>query len=369
MKEFLLQLFTWWNGATMGLRFFTWRHGEFVGQDKSGNRYYRAPSAVPRSIQEHRWVIYNGYADASKIPPGWHGWMHFRDALPPTSVDYQPREWQLPHQPDLTGTSEAYRPSGSLRNPRPEAQGEPAYYPWRPEVMKQNLMETAVGALVIAIALGFFIFMYTTTGVGKGQGGYHLTAKFKNVEGINIGSDIRMSGIKVGSVTGQVLDPQSYDAVLTFSVDPTVKLPDNSTAKITSEGLLGGKFIALEPGGSEAMLADGGTITYTQGALDLWALVSDYMFSGKGKTSDGGGGGSGGSSGSGATTGGGAGGSSGQDSATPAPAPSSAKQDGSGSYPTPAIEPYPAPENQPAQGGGGQSAPQTPAMGETPSGQ
>ena len=116
--------------------------------------------------------------------------------------------------------------------------------------MKQNLMETAVGALVIAIALGFFIFMYSTTGVGKGSGGYHLTAKFKNVEGINIGSDVRMSGIKIGSVTNQALDNNTFDAILTFAIDPTIKLPDDSTAKISSEGLLGGKFIALEPRGN-----------------------------------------------------------------------------------------------------------------------
>jgi len=242
--------------------------------------------------------------------------------------------------------------------------------------MKQNLMETAVGALVIAIALGFFIFMYSTTGVGKGSGGYQLTAKFKNVEGINIGSDVRMSGIKIGSVTGQALDIQSYDAILTLAIDPTIKLPDDSTAKITSEGLLGGKFIALEPGGSETLLSDGGAITYTQGAIDLWSLVSDYMFSGKGKSSESGGG------------------SSGQDgdqqqqqpapqseqqqqpapqseqqpaeqpqqqpaeqsqqqpaeqqsapAQQQAPAPSGG-QDGSASYPAPSIEPYPAPENQ-----------------------
>jgi phospholipid/cholesterol/gamma-HCH transport system substrate-binding protein len=110
--------------------------------------------------------------------------------------------------------------------------------------MKQNLMETAIGALVIAIALGFFIFTYSTTGVGKGSGGYHLTAKFKNVEGINVGSDVRMSGIKIGSVTNQSLDSKTFDAVLTFAIDPTIKLPDDSTVKITSEGLLGGKFIA-----------------------------------------------------------------------------------------------------------------------------
>jgi len=221
--------------------------------------------------------------------------------------------------------------------------------------MKQNLMETAVGALVIAIALGFFIFMYSTTGVGRGSGGYHLTAKFKNVEGINVGSDIRMSGIKIGSVTNQSLDNKTFDAVLTFAIDPAIKLPDESTAKITSEGLLGGKFIALEPGGSETILADGGTITYTQGAIDLWSMVSDYMFSGK-KGSESGGGSSsqdGGQSQPPAPQ-------SEQQPAEPqqqqpeqqsAPAPqqapaSSGAQDGNASYPPPSIEPYPAPETQ-----------------------
>ena len=114
----------------------------------------------------------------------------------------------------------------------------------------------------------------------QGIGGYHLTAKFKNVEGINIGSDVRMSGIKIGSVTNQALDNNTFDAILTFAIDPTIKLPDDSTAKISSEGLLGGKFIALEPGGtkrSSPMAAP----SPTRKALDIWSLVSDYMFSGK----------------------------------------------------------------------------------------
>ncbi|MFO1089395.1 MAG: outer membrane lipid asymmetry maintenance protein MlaD [Hyphomicrobiales bacterium] len=175
--------------------------------------------------------------------------------------------------------------------------------------MKQNLMETAVGALVIAIAAGFFLFVYTTTGMGKGTTGYHLTAKFKNVEGINVGSDVRLSGIKVGSVVAQDLDPKTFDAKLTFAVDPKVQLPDDSTAKITSEGLLGGKFIALEPGGSDTILKDGDVMTYTQGALDIWQIVSDYMFSNKNKGSDGGssdGGSTGGSSSGGDGSSGGA---------------------------------------------------------------
>jgi NADH:ubiquinone oxidoreductase subunit len=92
--DFLKQIFSWWNGQTLGLRFYTWRKGEFVGEDQFGNRYYRAPSALPRSIAERRWVVYNGYAEASAIPPGWHGWMHHRDANPPAKDGYKPREWE-----------------------------------------------------------------------------------------------------------------------------------------------------------------------------------------------------------------------------------------------------------------------------------
>src|SRR5205823_9960218 len=75
LRKFLKQFFTWWNSETLGLRFFTWRKGEFVGEDEFGNRYYRAPSAIPDSIPERRWVVYNGYAEGSTVPPGWHGWM------------------------------------------------------------------------------------------------------------------------------------------------------------------------------------------------------------------------------------------------------------------------------------------------------
>ena len=86
MKNLLLQLFTWWNGQTMGTRWFTARHGEKVGTDEFGNTYYRAPSKLPASIAERRWVIYANYAEASMIPPGWHGWMHHRTDTPPSEI-------------------------------------------------------------------------------------------------------------------------------------------------------------------------------------------------------------------------------------------------------------------------------------------
>lgn len=116
----------------MGLRFAIWWKGEFVGEDEFGNRYYRAPSKIPDSIPEHRWVVYNGYAEASAIPPGWHGWMHHRVDTPPTREDYQARSWQKPHRPNLTGSALAYRPPGSIAG-APERVAKPDYEAWRPE--------------------------------------------------------------------------------------------------------------------------------------------------------------------------------------------------------------------------------------------
>jgi NADH:ubiquinone oxidoreductase subunit len=126
MRSLLLQFFTWWNGQTWGTRFWTWRFGEFVGEDAFGNRYYRQEGA------DRRWVIYNGEAEASRIPPGWYGWMHKLTDVPPTQDDYQPREWEKPHLPNLTGTPAAYRPPGSILSAetRPEVTGD--YEAWTP---------------------------------------------------------------------------------------------------------------------------------------------------------------------------------------------------------------------------------------------
>jgi NADH:ubiquinone oxidoreductase subunit len=134
-KEYLLRTLTWWNGTTWGTAFYTWRHGQFVGEDEFGNRYYQArgplidPSVGPR----RRWVIYNGETDASKVPPGWRGWLAFTSEVAPSEEHYVPRAWELPHVPNLTGTPYAYRPSGSMmrEGERPEATGD--YVPWSPD--------------------------------------------------------------------------------------------------------------------------------------------------------------------------------------------------------------------------------------------
>ncbi|ESR25071.1 NADH:ubiquinone oxidoreductase subunit NDUFA12 [Lutibaculum baratangense] len=134
MRDLLLQIFTWWNGQTLGTRFHTWRMGEFVGEDENGNRYYRQRNGKPDPALgiERRWVIYNGLAEASKIPPGWYGWMHHTTDVPPTEAKVPARDWYQPHRPNYTGTPVAYRPKGSTLTPesRPRVTGD--YDAWSP---------------------------------------------------------------------------------------------------------------------------------------------------------------------------------------------------------------------------------------------
>jgi len=134
MKLFLLKIFTWWNGQTFGTQLWTWRFGELVGQDEQGNTYYRTKGRKidPTLGFERRWVVYNGYAEATKVPPSWHGWLHHTVDVAPTEETYTPREWEKPHVPNLTGTPSAYRPSGSTlaSGRRPKATGD--YQAWTP---------------------------------------------------------------------------------------------------------------------------------------------------------------------------------------------------------------------------------------------
>lgn len=134
MKQFFLQMFTWWNGQTIGTRFFTWRAGERVGEDEFGNVYYRSKGGKihPALGHERRWVIYKGEAEGSSVPPGWNGWLHHTVDVAPSQEAYVPREWQAPHQANMTGTALAWRPPGSAQtgNKRPAATGD--YQPWTP---------------------------------------------------------------------------------------------------------------------------------------------------------------------------------------------------------------------------------------------
>ena len=125
--------------------------------------------------------------------------------------------------------------------------------------MGRNLIETLMGAVVIAVAVFFFVFAYNTANIKTVQG-YEVSAKFDRIDGIRQGSDVRMSGIKIGTVLTQRIDPQTYLAVVTMSIDPTIQLPLDTSASITADGLLGDKYLALSPGGDEEMIKAGGEI-------------------------------------------------------------------------------------------------------------
>ena len=153
--------------------------------------------------------------------------------------------------------------------------------------MKNSTVETLIGAAVVIIAAVFLLFAYQTSGKGSATGGYRLSAEFDNAEGVNVGTDVRAAGVKIGSVIGFTLNPDNFQAKVLMQVDPKVKLTEDATAKVSAEGLLGSKFVSLEQGGADTMLADGGVISNTQGAVDVWSLISQAMFD-KGKTGGGG---------------------------------------------------------------------------------
>ncbi|MBV1887244.1 MAG: outer membrane lipid asymmetry maintenance protein MlaD [Parvibaculaceae bacterium] len=144
--------------------------------------------------------------------------------------------------------------------------------------MENNFVETLVGALVIAVAGGFLTYGYTMTDAGNVQG-LNITAEFDRVDGLANGADVRLSGIKVGTVTSQTLNPANYAAVVAVSLSSDIKIPVDSSAKITSEGLLGGTYVSVTPGGSEDFLTDGDEIQFTQGSIDLIGLVGQAIFS------------------------------------------------------------------------------------------
>jgi len=155
--------------------------------------------------------------------------------------------------------------------------------------MARNVVETVLGGVVLVVAVGFFSWAYSRSTVGD-PGGYTLLAKFDRIDGLPMSADVRVSGIKVGKVLDQSLDPQTYRAQVRFSVASNVELPSDSSAAVVSSGLLGGKYVALVPGGDDLLLKEGGEITLTQSSVNIEDLIGKYIFS-QGSGSGGGSGG------------------------------------------------------------------------------
>ncbi|OYX34711.1 MAG: outer membrane lipid asymmetry maintenance protein MlaD [Caulobacterales bacterium 32-69-10] len=137
--------------------------------------------------------------------------------------------------------------------------------------------ETAVGAVVLAAAAGFLIYALGHAGAGGKAGGYQVSARFGEVGALAPGADVRVAGVKVGAVSKVELDPKTFLAKATFSLDPDIQLPTDSTAKITSDGLLGGQHVSISPGGATDNLKAGGEIANTQGAVDLFGLIGRVL--------------------------------------------------------------------------------------------
>lgn len=141
--------------------------------------------------------------------------------------------------------------------------------------MQNNTVETLIGAIVVAVAVGFLYFAYSSTNATS-LSGYEVAAKFQRVDGLNVGTDVRLSGIKIGNVTALTLDPKTYQATVHLSIRDDVKLPEDSSIMVTSTGLLGNSYLSVSPGGSDTMIPPGGAIQNTQGSVDLMSLIGRF---------------------------------------------------------------------------------------------
>ena len=145
--------------------------------------------------------------------------------------------------------------------------------------MNNSFVETLIGAAVLVIAGAFFFYAYNRTDTGT-VSGYQLIAKFDRIDGISSGSDVRLSGIKVGTVTGMELDQKTYRALVHMSIASDIKVPDDSSIRVATVGLLGGSYLSISPGGSDTMMAANGEFSVTQGSVDFISLLGKVMMGG-----------------------------------------------------------------------------------------
>ncbi|MDH3230397.1 MAG: MlaD family protein [Alphaproteobacteria bacterium] len=143
--------------------------------------------------------------------------------------------------------------------------------------MTRNIIETVLGAVVLLVAGLFLAFAYSTTDI-RPVTGYSVTARFNAVDGLTVGSDVRVGGVKVGSVVAQSVDMTEFRAVVRMTIRPEIRLPDDSIASVSSEGLFGGKYIRIEPGASANTLADSGEFVNTKDIISLEEMLGKVIF-------------------------------------------------------------------------------------------
>ncbi|MEM9495528.1 MAG: MlaD family protein [Pseudomonadota bacterium] len=151
---------------------------------------------------------------------------------------------------------------------------------------RAGFFETLVGVFVVVVAIMFMVYAYGVSGANVGRDAYSVDAIFGRVDGVTLGSEVRIAGMKVGAVSGHTLDQKTYEARLKLSIASDIKVPEDSVAKIVSDGVLGGAHVAIEPGASDVMLIDGEAITITQGSVDLLGLAVQAFTNQSGKSSE-----------------------------------------------------------------------------------
>lgn len=149
--------------------------------------------------------------------------------------------------------------------------------------MSESKTEVLVGGAVLAAAIAFVVYAGQATGLGQTTAGYPLTASFRSLEGVTVGTDVRLAGVKIGTVTEVSLNPETYRADTVFSLREGIEIPDDSAIVISSEGLLGGNFVEIMPGGSPFYFAAGDEIEDTQGAVSLISLLLKFVSGGEGE--------------------------------------------------------------------------------------
>ena len=150
----------------------------------------------------------------------------------------------------------------------------------------KNYFEILVGFFVLLCAMFFLFGSIKTANIKKTDDGYILSANFNNAGGIAVGSDVKIAGVKVGAIVSMALDPQSYQAKITFSIANNIKIPSDSSAKIASDGLLGGKFLSLEIGGSDEYLSENQEIAFTQSSVNFEDLLGKFIFGNESKSTN-----------------------------------------------------------------------------------
>lgn len=145
--------------------------------------------------------------------------------------------------------------------------------------MRRNAIEVMTGVIVLIVAFGFLGYALSRAGTGSGGSGYPLYASFSSIAGLNVGSDVRLAGVKIGSVLAEEVDPKTYLARVTLDVRNGIQLPKDSGISVASESLLGGEYLSISPGGDSEMLSPGQSFTATQGAVSIQDLLGKFIFS------------------------------------------------------------------------------------------